>query len=436
MASRKFTLVETFRATDGGKRTFRATVCPTERRKETVSMFHYQKSTEHMLVYLLEPGEALDHFSLNMLREHPVEGVLPVGTPGWTDPNREDPNYVQTLLIPIAGCEPLTAHLQEIIDPSELPKLLRQVDAISKQCREFMIPERELLLNLHFTYYHRETQSLRLLCLPAQQVGCLRETFRDFARSLYAAALHESMEHLDQLLLGLYKINDPTLTDEQIHDILLASSSIEPQPHRELGESPRAEKKARTEERTRIEKRVGTEESTRTEKNTKMEKSISVEEPRFYSPVPQEEELPKTKRNSFTFRMKRLLQGTGGTDSFDDFCTPDAKVPEESAYEHVLTSRATGQDYILPRSTTIMGADSTRCHLSLKDNPFAEQEHCRIFFSGGHFFLEDLNSDSGTWVNSAKLNRFEERPLESADIIRIGREEWIYSKRISRRKTT
>ena len=387
-------------------------------------MFHYQKCTENMLVYVLEPGEELDRFSLHMLREQPVEGLLPVGVPGWTDPERENPDYVQTLLIPTAGCIPLEQYLQTAAEPSVVPPLLQQAVELQETLREYMIPGSELLLNIHFAYVHRKTGRLRLICLPAQNAGCLREHFRDFARAVYALALHENMTHQEDLLLDLYKLNDPSLTEEDLVEELLPLEKLNLEEYLTEDEetdsmTSRPQDKALETENRSSESRVEPLRETGT---------TAAGELGFFSPDGEEEVPVPAPAHRLGSRMKRLLAGSGRPDPLDDFCTPEAAEPE-GACRHVLTVRSTGQEFLLPETVTLIGTDPATCHLCLKNNPFAEREHCRIFFAQGQPLVEDLNSDSGTWVNSAKLHRFEEQPLQSADIIRIGREELVYSRR-------
>ena len=48
------------------------------------------------------------------------------------------------------------------------------------------------------------------------------------------------------------------------------------------------------------------------------------------------------------------------------------------------------------------------------------REHAEIIFDAGRYYLADLNSTNGTFLNSTRLRPMERYPLESADQIRMG----------------
>lgn len=58
------------------------------------------------------------------------------------------------------------------------------------------------------------------------------------------------------------------------------------------------------------------------------------------------------------------------------------------------------------------------------DDPYASQVHARIYAHAGAYYVEDLNSTNGTYLNGATLS--EPRPLEADDILRIGDAELRY----------
>ena len=43
-----------------------------------------------------------------------------------------------------------------------------------------------------------------------------------------------------------------------------------------------------------------------------------------------------------------------------------------------------------------------------------------------NYYIEDLNSTNGTWVNGEHLEYKEKQPIEPGDIIAFGREEYIF----------
>ena len=61
------------------------------------------------------------------------------------------------------------------------------------------------------------------------------------------------------------------------------------------------------------------------------------------------------------------------------------------------------------------------------DDPFASGRHARIYERGGLFYLEDMGSTNGTYLNGKKLASSE--LLHAEDRIRIGDTEFQYEQR-------
>jgi len=54
------------------------------------------------------------------------------------------------------------------------------------------------------------------------------------------------------------------------------------------------------------------------------------------------------------------------------------------------------------------------------DDDLVSRKHCRIFFEGGYYVLEDLQSKNGTWVNGERVSS---TPLFDGDVVTIGRQQ-------------
>ncbi|GAC1367578.1 MAG: hypothetical protein NVSMB32_12590 [Actinomycetota bacterium] len=67
----------------------------------------------------------------------------------------------------------------------------------------------------------------------------------------------------------------------------------------------------------------------------------------------------------------------------------------------------------------IMGR-SAKCHIVL-DDTYASQVHTRVFRRNGQFFIEDMGSTNGTFLNSRKV--VTATPVNRGDRARIGRTE-------------
>lgn len=136
-------------------------------------MFTKQKS-DHMLCYELSPGEQLDEFTLNMLREENPAQIPVVGQEG----NR--------LWLPVSsGPKVLEAVRQG--EPVR-PILLSLFQAV-REARRCMIPVSELLLNAHYIYMNKDTREVVLLCLPAEYASQYSQDPRELFLTITAAGV-------------------------------------------------------------------------------------------------------------------------------------------------------------------------------------------------------------------------------------------------------
>lgn len=63
---------------------------------------------------------------------------------------------------------------------------------------------------------------------------------------------------------------------------------------------------------------------------------------------------------------------------------------------------------------------SEKCHIPLGDT-YVSQVHARIFRRNGQFFVEDMGSTNGTYLNSRKVAG--PTPVNRGDRVRVGRTE-------------
>jgi pSer/pThr/pTyr-binding forkhead associated (FHA) protein len=63
---------------------------------------------------------------------------------------------------------------------------------------------------------------------------------------------------------------------------------------------------------------------------------------------------------------------------------------------------------------------SDKCHIPLGDT-YVSQVHARVFRRNGQFFIEDMGSTNGTYLNSRKV--VGPTPVNRGDRVRVGRTE-------------
>lgn len=75
------------------------------------------------------------------------------------------------------------------------------------------------------------------------------------------------------------------------------------------------------------------------------------------------------------------------------------------------------------KETTLVGR-SKKCDLFIKD-PFMSKENTQIYFHDGKFYIKDMGSTNGTFVNGKQLS---EKPvkLKDSDKIKIGSIDFLF----------
>lgn len=90
------------------------------------------------------------------------------------------------------------------------------------------------------------------------------------------------------------------------------------------------------------------------------------------------------------------------------------KVPKRAAI--IEGSSSSGKAFDLGQELTIGRAD--KCHVVL-DDTYVSQIHARIFARGDSYFLEDLGSTNGTYLNRKRVGGTTE--IQRGDHVKIGK---------------
>lgn len=117
----------------------------------------------------------------------------------------------------------------------------------------------------------------------------------------------------------------------------------------------------------------------------------------------------------FLYNVLRLLY----LDIKNDASEKDIRDVETKA--HIVSLRSPFDNYTLYNVTTIGRASD--CDVVLK-NEFVSSKHAQIYKKGGKFWLDDLKSTNGTFVNGRRVRK--PVRLKSGDIISFGTEEFKF----------
>lgn len=349
-------------------------------------MFDPIESTKNMLVYLLEEGEVPDRFSLGMLQNKKLNYFLPLST---LDGNK--------LRIPLTEVIPLVDYLEQLQLPEhEDRELARFLGCVTDSLRgargelkNHMLPMEGWLLDVHFVFVDRQTKELKYICLPSAWASCLQSTPREFLRTVAGYAIGPSPKRSAPALALLTQCNNANLLEED----LLLQGSYQFEDWEEVGMVA--------------------------EKGKGKAKEKAKEKPK---------EKPPWKE-----RWSKLINGTPRGEEKNP---PLIKVSREEKNEvPCIVLRGSGKR-VMVEGTMVFGTASGKVDVLLEDNPFADPEHARILLRQGKYYLEDLNSDMGTWLNSAKLKPGEPVLLSSADVIKMGREELIFTQNFEKTESS
>lgn len=96
-----------------------------------------------------------------------------------------------------------------------------------------------------------------------------------------------------------------------------------------------------------------------------------------------------------------------------------------NAEYRMISRRENGKAYLIDSEMFLIGRSSS-CSLKMTANPAASNEHCRIVYRkfSHEYYIEDLHSESGTYVGAKRLQPYtQEKLLPDSEITIAG---WTY----------
>lgn len=75
------------------------------------------------------------------------------------------------------------------------------------------------------------------------------------------------------------------------------------------------------------------------------------------------------------------------------------------------------KEYYIGNSTTNIGRDSRVCDIVILNNDHIGRKHALIYFKNNNFYLVDLNSKNGTYINGDRIEG--ERQIYDGDVIKL-----------------
>jgi len=103
---------------------------------------------------------------------------------------------------------------------------------------------------------------------------------------------------------------------------------------------------------------------------------------------------------------------------------PIGAQPAPEGWLVLRTGPRTGQQFGLKRGRNTVGRDSSRADIVLDDETISG-EHARIQFEQGQFYIYDLASTNGTYVNNRRVQR---QMMMDGDVLRFGDAQLVFKR--------
>lgn len=162
-------------------------------------MFLWTASTENLLRYRLSPWETLDRVTVSILNQGVDLPMVPAGVTeegGFTD-----------ILLPVSGYMTLERAVTETDSARAILHLFERAASVYREASKRMIPVSEILFLPDTILVEKATGKLKLLCIPVVSEYGRRKTVKRTFLSLAGAALTETVEDGEYLLLFLRGLN-------------------------------------------------------------------------------------------------------------------------------------------------------------------------------------------------------------------------------------
>ena len=95
----------------------------------------------------------------------------------------------------------------------------------------------------------------------------------------------------------------------------------------------------------------------------------------------------------------------------------------------VLAVRSNGEEYPICFGPDVIGTDVNTCSICFPESKVIAENHCRVYFDRNKFYLEDLGTEIGTYLNNEKIQPNKPKVIVHGDLIRVGNEELVFSRR-------
>lgn len=251
----------------------------------------------------------------------------------------------------------------------KIKRLTEDLTETFKVADGFMIPRSEIILDTRYVFYDAGKKRCRFLCLPV-----LRETEGMALRHFFPAVICGAEYENDRQKCLAMDIAKTLAAEPETDDFELLSL---------LAEKLRAAADA--------------------------------------------DNAPGRKKLSTFF--SKLFSADDGDLSDDEFFS--SEVPPSKDDFSVLTCRSTGAQYPLVFGPDYLGTDPEKCSICIQKNNGNDNEEvfCKLSAKKGKWYIKNIAENEDIFINGEKTAYEDERELKPADLITIGKNDFVFSYR-------
>lgn len=328
--------------------------------------------------YMILGGDGIEDggYELRMVTENRIPGFLPCVC--QRHENRTEYYYE------ITGKQSMALmYERRKLGFDQLKNLLKDLEKVLEASKEYLLSPDHFLLKPEYMYLHTRTEKL-YLCFDPEYRGDIRESFLDWTEYLLGKLDKSDMKGIE---FGYELYQSALEPNFSLLEILHKHTEEEPP---EIPEEPAAAADVQEE----ILEKTGS------WKNFFRKKS---RKPQIEDYVAEAERM-----NSGSLLFLREQ----GTPARETVCLSEQK--REGLVLHSLDPEY--PDFVIQEENYIIGKKKEGVDGCIPASTVSRL-HARITFDGTVYYLEDLNSTNGTWVDREQLDPYELRPLANGNRI-------------------
>ena len=350
-------------------------------------------------------------YKFQMVINNNIDGLIPLSIK--TINNKPEIHYKITSMI---SMESMYAKKQ--ISGKDIYKLVRSINELSEKMKEYLLNINNIMFHTEFIYLKRQEESYQF-CYCPEKTENFQESLREFFDKLL-----EYINHNDKkAVLIAYGIQQITLGDDfTIQDLMdCAEKNIKD----EQTENKCVYKRQQALDERNQEEKIETNIERRVENRTSFFKNI-VSIFKGKSKFKDETQLEDA-YGEFYDSTEHLIK-TYDTEEFTEESLEDATMLLTANSTKVITLKSTNMEkpmeIVLDRFPCVVGKSKKSSDFYL-DSPVVSRVHMRISEDMAGYFVEDLNSTNGTFINGDPLPPHQPREIHEGDQITLANIDFI-----------